>query len=94
MAGIPQVTWPDFDDQRLRYPASRYRDDFRLVPSVRNSAQNGCVVHKRRNAREKTTHGRAYLGRTLDGVPQEAGEQVAKRLRREECLRSASALLL
>ena len=50
------------------------------------------VVHKRRDAHEKTSPSGAFLGRTFDGVPQEAGERVAKSLRREECLRSASAL--
>src|SRR5581483_8528889 len=53
-----------------------------------------CVVHERRDANEKTTRGGTFLGRTLYGVPHEAGDRVAKRLRREECLRSASALLL
>ena len=50
------------------------------------------VVHKRRDAHQKTAPGGAFLGRTFDGVPQKAGDRVAKTLWREECLRGASAL--
>ena len=51
------------------------------------------VVHKRRDAHQKAAPGGSFLGRTFDGVPQKAGERVAKRLRREERLRGESALL-
>ena len=36
------------------------------------------VVHKRRDAHEKTSPSGSFLGRSFDGVPQEAGERVAK----------------
>ena len=45
------------------------------------------VVHKRRDAHEKTAPGGPFLGRTFDGVPQKARDRVAKSLWREECLR-------
>ena len=45
------------------------------------------VVHKRRDAHEKTAPGGPFLGRTFDGVPQKARDRVAKTLWREECLR-------
>ena len=52
------------------------------------------VVHERRDANDKATHSGPFLGRTFDGVPQEADERVAKMLRREECFGSESALPL
>jgi hypothetical protein len=52
------------------------------------------VVHKRRDAREKTSRGGSFLGRAFDGVPQEAGHGIAKRLGREERLCGESALPL
>ena len=52
------------------------------------------VVHKRRDAHEKTSPGGSFLGRSFDGVPQEAGERVAKSLRRQQRLRGESAFLL
>ena len=50
------------------------------------------VVHKRRDAHEKTSPRGPFLGRTFDGVPQEGGDRVAKTLWREECLRGRCAL--
>ena len=45
------------------------------------------IVHKRRDAHHKAAPGGPFLGRTFDGVPQKARDQVAKILWREECLR-------
>ena len=36
------------------------------------------VVHKRRDAHQKTAPGRPFLGRTFDGEPQKARDEVAK----------------
>ncbi len=52
------------------------------------------VVHKRCDAHEKTSPSGAFLGRSFDGVLQEGGERVAKRLRRQQRLRGESAFLL
>src|SRR5579871_2189763 len=40
------------------------------------------VVHKRRDAQEKTPPSGSFFGRTFDGVLQETGERGTKRLRR------------
>ena len=48
---------------------------------------NLSVVHKRRDAPEKTATGASFFSRAFDGVPQKARERIAKTLWREECLR-------
>ena len=45
------------------------------------------VINKRRDTHEKTSLSASFLGRSFDGVLQEAGERVAKRLRRQQHLR-------
>src|SRR5260370_35238627 len=52
------------------------------------------VVHKRGDAQEKAAWGGTFLGRTFYGLPQEAGERLAKGPRREECFGCESALPL
>jgi hypothetical protein len=52
------------------------------------------IVHERRNTNEKTPRGRSFLRCSFNGVPQEAGDRVAKNRRREERLCGASALCL
>ena len=52
------------------------------------------VVHNRRDAHHKASPSGAFLGRTLDGVPQKARDRVAKTLWRQQRLRGCAPFRL
>src|SRR5271170_3582786 len=77
-----------------RVPETTFHQRCRAGGRVLQELPDLRVVHKRRDALEKTSPSGSFLGRSFYDVPQEGGERVAKSARREECLRSESAFRL
>ena len=74
--GYGKVRW-DFS-RADPVPETAFHERHGAHDRVLQEFSNLSVVHKRRHAHEKTAWGRTFLGRTFYGLPQKAGERVAK----------------
>ena len=73
---MPQRAAPSADDRRGRVAVV---DDAAVaVCRVLQELPDLSIVHQRRDANQKAAPGGPFLGRTFDGVPQKARDQVAR----------------
>jgi hypothetical protein len=89
-------------DRKVRWDFSRadpvaeaaFHERYAACGGVLQKLPDLSVVHERRDAHHQASSDRPFLGRNFHGVPQEAGDRVAKSRWRKERLRRASAFSL